>query len=72
MKLSTTSDSRPLMITLRHSLIADATPRSADTVSATKPSSRSSFSAGAACAPPNNMGTRMPCGGTEVITAAST
>jgi hypothetical protein len=36
------------MITLRHSLMAEATPRSVDTVSATKPRPRNSFSASAA------------------------
>ncbi len=62
----------PLMITLRHILIAEATPSSALATLAAKPSVVSVGRSASACAPPSSIGTAMPYGGTEVITADST
>ncbi len=62
----------PFTITLRHILIADATPYSSDTGVTAKPSAASSGVAARACGPPSSIGVRMPCGGTDVMTAAST
>ncbi len=71
-KLSITSASRPLIITLRHILVAEATPTRSLTTVARMPSAVSSGNSADACGPPINIGTPMPCGGTEVITPAST
>ena len=60
------------MMTLRHILIAEATPSSSEATSTEQPSDSSSGAAARACAPPSSIGTRIPYGGTDVITAAST
>ena len=50
----------PLIITLRHILIAEATPNSADATLAAKPSVASTGATAFASGPPSSIGTRMP------------
>jgi hypothetical protein len=71
-KLSITMASSPLIITLRHILVAEATPSLSLATFAANPSRPSSGASSVAPAPPSSKGTRMRCGGTEVITAPST
>ena len=63
--------SRPLIITLRHILVAEATPSSSLATLASKPSSTSTAQL-AGAGPPSSSGTLMRYGGSEVITAPST
>ncbi len=72
MRLSTSSDSSPLIITLRHILIAEATPTRSAAISIEKPSGSSSAASAGASLPPSSIGTRIPYCGTVVITADST
>ena len=51
--------SRPLIITLRQSLVALATPSLSLATRAAKPSGVISGSSAAACGPPSSSGTRM-------------
>src|ERR1700691_6036670 len=64
--------SRPLIITLRHILVAEATPSFTDATLASKPSALSSGASSAAAGPPSSSGARIRYGGNEVITAPST
>src|SRR5262245_21542813 len=68
---STVSASRPLMMMLRHILIADATPSSPSTAVTFIPSAPSAGATVAAYAPPSSIGTARRLGGTGAITAAS-
>ena len=71
-KLSITIASRPLIITLRHILVAEATPSFSLATLAAKPSAFSSGASSRACGPPSSSGTLMRYGGIDVITAPST
>ena len=64
--------SRPLIITLRHILVAEATPSFSLATLGAKPSASSSGASAAASGPPSSSGTLMRYGGIEVITAPST
>ncbi len=72
MKLSITIASRPLIITLRHIFVAEATPSLRDTAFASKPSIVSFGRNSLARVPPSSSGTPMRYGGIDVITAPST
>ena len=71
-RLSMTIASRPLIITLRHSLVADAMPSSSLAIFASNPIALISGSSAFASGPPSSSGTLMRYGGTLVITAPST
>ncbi len=62
--------SRPLIITLRHILVADAMPSLSLATFDAKPRALSSGISAAASGPPSSSGTLMRYGGTEVITRA--
>jgi hypothetical protein len=67
-----TSASSPLIITLRHILMALATPIRWLTTFASMPQSVSAGASAVARTPPSSIGTLIPKGGTEVMTPAST
>ena len=67
-----TMASRPLIITLRHILVAEATPSLSLATFAAKPSALISGASASASAPPSSSGTWMRCGEMLVMTAPST
>ena len=62
----------PLIMMLRHILIAEAVPISSAATVAFMPSAFSAAASAAARRPPSSIGTASRCGGTGAITAAST
>jgi hypothetical protein len=66
------SASSPLIITLRHIFTEEARPIFGEKAVSRMPKGAARSTKSAACGPPSSIGERMPCGGTLVITAAST